>query len=440
MAGLLGDIGDWFTGGGDYADPSKIDPRYGVPYSDVRQAGINTLANVSAILLAAGQGGIDPSQRAQLLSQLGPAMGGMNTDLYNASQRRLMQAQTQEKMREIDENKRLDDMINDPNKLQALGLNQAQVQMLGRTGLRQVLANRLSQNPLQDKLLQAQIDQAQATLGPDWNIQKTEDGALYAVNKKDPSQYKVIAAGTPERPLTPEERKAYNIPDNVPAKWTKNGPTVMSSGTTVNVGAKAGAVAADELIKGTIADVDAGRQAVSNINQSNMIRAMLDEGVITGFGAEGRAMLGNAAQTLGFRADDPRVANTYVVMTQLAGRVLSSADKLKGAMSDKDIVFLKQAAGGNVALPESAIRRILDLSDMLDRGAIETGRAAADDIRQIPSIQEAGMDKSNRLRINDPKPMTKTFSVDGKNIQGRLNIDGKYYYVDENGKRFIIQE
>ena len=62
--GLLGGIGDFFLGGGRYADPNAINPQYGVPEADVRQAGINTLANVSALLLAAGQP-MSGQQRAQ---------------------------------------------------------------------------------------------------------------------------------------------------------------------------------------------------------------------------------------------------------------------------------------------------------------------------------------------------------------------------------------
>ena len=102
--GLLGGFSDFLLGGGKYADPNAINPQYGVPESDVRQAGINTLANVSALLLAAGQP-MTGAQRAQVLAQLGPAMGGMGTDLYKAAQARLMTAQgrsAQEELNELD--------------------------------------------------------------------------------------------------------------------------------------------------------------------------------------------------------------------------------------------------------------------------------------------------------------------------------------------------
>jgi len=109
MAGLL----DFFTGGGEYADPNAMDERYGVSKGDVRQAALNTLGNVSGLLLAAGQP-MSGSQRAQLLGQLGPAFGGAQTDIYNAAQRRLLGAENEQKMAEMQQMKSLADEMKDP--------------------------------------------------------------------------------------------------------------------------------------------------------------------------------------------------------------------------------------------------------------------------------------------------------------------------------------
>lgn len=87
VGSALGGVGDFLLNRGQYADPTAINQQYGVPQADVRQAGINTLANVSALLLAAGQP-MTGAQRAQMLAQIGPAMGGMQTDILKASQAR----------------------------------------------------------------------------------------------------------------------------------------------------------------------------------------------------------------------------------------------------------------------------------------------------------------------------------------------------------------
>jgi hypothetical protein len=97
--GFLGGLGDFVTGGGVYSDPKAINPTYGVPEGDVRQAAINQLGQMSALLLAAGQP-MEGRDRAQLLAQVGNTGSQFNTNLYNAAQRRLMTTQVQEKQDE----------------------------------------------------------------------------------------------------------------------------------------------------------------------------------------------------------------------------------------------------------------------------------------------------------------------------------------------------
>lgn len=93
-------------GGQDEETATEIDPRYGVPRADVRQAQAGLLGNLGATLLAAGQR-ISPAQRAQLLGQLGPQMGQFSTDIYNAAQRRYQQGMLEEAKRKQDLAERL---------------------------------------------------------------------------------------------------------------------------------------------------------------------------------------------------------------------------------------------------------------------------------------------------------------------------------------------
>lgn len=237
VQGLL----DFFTGGGEYADPNNIDPRYGVPMGDVRQAAWNSIGNMSALLLAAGQP-MAPQQRAAYLAQLGQAGGSMNTDLYNAAQRRLMTARAQQERQEMDENKRIDEMLKDPAQLQSLGIDPQQARVLGRGGVRQLMANRLSQSPeaaeakrieleqlrsgaqLRNQLIQA-ID-ADPKLNDQQRILFKNNLDLYA-KRFGPVAYE---------PLSKEQRDLYNIPPNVPAYMTPDGPKILSTGgTTTNV-------------------------------------------------------------------------------------------------------------------------------------------------------------------------------------------------------------
>jgi hypothetical protein len=90
-------LSDWMSGTGVYGNPNAIDPQTGVPYADTRAAQLGALGNIGSLLIAAGQP-MTGAQRAQLLGQIGPQLSGMQTDIYNAAQRRLMQAQFQDQM------------------------------------------------------------------------------------------------------------------------------------------------------------------------------------------------------------------------------------------------------------------------------------------------------------------------------------------------------
>jgi hypothetical protein len=172
--GLLGGIGDFFTGGGVYADPKNINQTYGVPEGDVRNAALNQLSQMSALLLAAGQP-MEGSQRAQYLSQLGGTGAGFNTALYNSAQRRLMNAQMGEKQKDIEELNAIRDMQQkDPEgfaKRIGGGVTAEMIKTFSPTDLRdvakQVTIKKATQSPLEQMTQQrvAQLISGAATGG-----------------------------------------------------------------------------------------------------------------------------------------------------------------------------------------------------------------------------------------------------------------------------------
>ena len=163
--GFLGGLGDFFTGGGVYADPKAINPTYGVPEGDVRQAAINQLGQMSALLLAAGQP-MEGSQRAQLLSQIGGTGSQFNTNLYNAAQRRLMTAQMSEKQKDIEELNAIREMQQkDPEgfaKKIGGGVTADMIKAFSPTDLRevakQITIKKATQSPL-EQMTQARVAQ-----------------------------------------------------------------------------------------------------------------------------------------------------------------------------------------------------------------------------------------------------------------------------------------
>ncbi|CDM57368.1 hypothetical protein [Rhizobium favelukesii] len=81
-------------------DPTATDPNTGAPQGDVYNARMDSLRNMSALFLAAGQS-MSGAQRAQILSQLGNA-GDPTKSLYTQAQARLMNGQAQEAQRKRD--------------------------------------------------------------------------------------------------------------------------------------------------------------------------------------------------------------------------------------------------------------------------------------------------------------------------------------------------
>lgn len=212
--GLLGDIGDFFTGGGDYADPKNIHPSYGVPMSDVRQAAINQLANMSAVLLAAGQP-MSGAQRGQVLAQLGGAGSGFTTDLYNSSQRRLMQGQMQEKQAELQDTAALRAEIKqtgpeafkakygiDPNGMSATDL---------RAALKQIRVAQASRDPLQQQMLQLQIENARK------EQERNEAAMRFLQQRYGQPQPNVDGTGSPVAPVPPATPPSAAPPAEAPS-------------------------------------------------------------------------------------------------------------------------------------------------------------------------------------------------------------------------------
>ncbi len=236
VQGLL----DFFTGGGDYSDPSKIDPRYGVPMGDVRQAAWNSIGNMSALLLAAGQP-MAPQQRAAYLAQLGQAGGSLNTDLYNASQRRLMQAQYQTKMEELEDDKRIREALKDPVKFQQdYGFNPAG---LGVSDVRQAIRTIRTRDPNEAALRTLQIRKTEQELA---QPQVKEIGGGLAVYNDQTKRWEWTLPPKPTGGLEGEDNalimqgaqnpEIANTPQYAAAFVRRYGPeTVIRNGEVVQI-------------------------------------------------------------------------------------------------------------------------------------------------------------------------------------------------------------
>jgi hypothetical protein len=191
-------LSDWMSGTGVYGNPNAVDPQTGVPYADTRAAQLGALGNIGSLLIAAGQPMTGP-QRAQLLGQIGPQISGMQTDIYNAAQRRLMQAQFAEKQAELADTAKIRDLMKDPNAFKAAtgydlgqftGLSPSEV----GAAIKQISVAKLSRDPTEAALKQAQLLQAQREVAQPKTI--TAGNKVLQLNEQT-GKWDVIAEGEP---------------------------------------------------------------------------------------------------------------------------------------------------------------------------------------------------------------------------------------------------
>lgn len=161
-----------------------------------------------------------------------------------------------------------------------------------------------------------------------------------------------------------DENKVINGVDTIGQRnkqtneWHARGP----AGTTVNLDTKG----QTEVQKDALAAMKSSReQALAAQDQvqsaSNLLQMLDDPQVRTGFGASATNGLAAIGAKLGFNEGDS-VAKTQAVAQELAKNTLAAGQQMKGAFSDKDVVFLNQVAAGKVDFTPEMLQRMASLA------------------------------------------------------------------------------
>lgn len=173
----------------------------------------------------------------------------------------------------------------------------------------------------------------------------------------------------PGRPMNPDERKLYGIPDGVAVMMTSKGPKAIGTGgVTVNNNSGGGS---DKQIFDALDE----RAKLANAAATGLVglrnaRAALEGpgGAITGAGADTKLLLTKVGAAFGIT--DPKAAeNTEVFKAAIAPQVAAMLKATVGTanISNSDREFAEKAAGGNITLDAGSIKRLLDI---MERGAI----------------------------------------------------------------------
>lgn len=177
--------------------------------------------------------------------------------------------------------------------------------------------------------------------------------------------------------------------------------------------------------------VDLQKQAQANRNVIQFVhqqKSLLDQGIISGSGANWQVELGKALQKAGFYTDKAPIAATQAYGALAAQDVMAAAKALgTNRVTNMDLQFAAKAAAGDVTFTEPALRQILDQREQLARMQLGDYNALAKKAQTALRQQNAASPID--LTVQDPgeyqPPVSKSKS--GRPI---VLINGQWMYQD----------
>lgn len=166
---------------------------------------------------------------------------------------------------------------------------------------------------------------------------------------------------------SPEERNLYK--EFKSAGAARNTVNVSTNTAEDSFQKEFGKTGAEKLFE----EQTAAQDALASLESSKVAKKLLDDGLITGFGANFKVGMGKALQASGFDVAEDAIANTEAYVGQRAqevGRII----KLFGAgtgLSDADRQFATKAAAGEITMTEPSIRRLLKIQEEASRNVIK---------------------------------------------------------------------
>jgi hypothetical protein len=207
---------------------------------------------------------------------------------------------------------------------------------------------------------------------------------------------------------TPEERAAYA------QRLKSKGIRILPDGTVEIGGAGQNEIGTKSMVemnkamaKSVIEQRTNAQGAAASLKAIYEAEAMLDSGMITGFGAEFLTGLGNfLASRLGFKEYEDPVANAQAyasVMGSQVGQIIKQFGAGTG-LSDADREYAEKMAGGKITLNEEALRKIININKEAHANVLANYNKMAQEIMKKPGAKNLLYDLSIDIpkATNDP--------------------------------------
>lgn len=364
----------WDMISGNEAAMQQINPTYGVPQQFVRDSAINALGQIGGLLMAAGQP-VDPAVRAQMLAQIGGVGSAMGTDIYKAAQSRLMGAQYQQQMADMEAQKRFDQMLGGVGGPAAAGGAPATAPGAAPTAPGTAPAAAAPGASMQG-LSASEVAYLRSL--PTAKARQEAYTTLMQQKLTKPSTEQEI-------PLTAEERAANNIPEGQPAfkkvRTLPSGEQAITGYNIPNIQRPESALNAPmfKMITDRLGEGQAAASAATNTLRSNeTMLNLLNEGVLTGSLApaqlQGSKYISAIQNALGIQDSErlsKTISSTEAFQSEVGRKVLSMVKDLGPNPSNADREYADKIAAGDIKLNAESIRKVIEISNRAEQRKIE---------------------------------------------------------------------
>lgn len=164
---------------------------------------------------------------------------------------------------------------------------------------------------------------------------------------------------------------------------------------SVNIGQKGFQKMAEEMSKGLVEERKNVEQAIGSYENIKELKNLLDQGVITGTGANFIVSVGNfLSSRLGIKFDNDPIANTQAYVAAV-GTQVGQIIKQFGAgtgLSDADREYAERIAGGNITVTKDAILKIIAINEKALRNVVNRYNKVADQVMQRPESESLPFD------------------------------------------------
>lgn len=241
----------------------------------------------------------------------------------------------------------------------------------------------------------------------------TPESAVAAATSLNPRQLK----GAPKKEdnwTDPYEMNVGGRPLLVRRNLKNNEVVAISGGQTINIDTQGNKAAIENSVKllGPLREQMQTSRGMIDTG-SRIMQLSKDPQVIQGFGANAGVGLASLAAKLGFSGSEA-VSKTQALMKDMAVNTLDMGQKMKGSFSNEDIVFLKNAAAGNINLTPENIQHAAGLAMMAGHNTLMDSMNQFEEVRKTPGA-EAIAKQYPRPRIGTYSLPKDLFDVDSGN-------------------------